>query len=63
MGWDKYGGDHPRILCYKVIEVIRVPDGMMKEWYWSDKVVPIMSKKCIVMMSNNMDGVSKTIYE
>ena len=31
MGWDEYGGDHPGTLRCKVIEVIRVPDGIIKE--------------------------------
>ena len=25
MGWDRYSGNHPRTLCYKMIDVIRVP--------------------------------------
>ena len=48
MGWDKYyGGDHSKTLCYKVIDVIRVPNGIVKELYWSDKVVPIMNGKLL----------------
>ena len=52
MGWDRYSGNHPRTLCYKMIDVIRVPDGIKNEWYWFDNVVPIMSEKFIDMMSN-----------
>ena len=50
---DKYGGDHPRILCYKENEVIRVPSGIKKELYWFDNVVPTIDKKLIDMRSNN----------
>ena len=52
MGWDRYSDGHPKTLCYKMIDVIRVPDGLRKEWYWFDKVVPIMNEKSIDMRSN-----------
>ena len=52
VGWDRYSGNHSKTLCYKVIDVIRVPDGMKKEWYWFDKVVPIMNKTFIDTRSN-----------
>ena len=33
MGWERYSGNHPKTLCYKVIDVSRVPNGIEKEWY------------------------------
>ena len=27
VGWDRYSENHSKTLCYKVIDVIRVPDG------------------------------------
>ena len=59
MGWDRYSGNHPKTLCYKVINVIRVPNGIKKEWYWFNRVVPIMNKKFIDMRSNTRGACRK----
>ena len=58
-GWDRYSGNSSKTLCYKVNDIIRVPDGMKKEWYWFDKVVPIMNKKFIDMSSNTRGAYRK----
>ena len=59
MGWDRFSGGHPKILCYKVIDVIGVPGGIKKEWYCFDKVVPNMNGKIIDMRSNNRGACRK----
>ena len=59
MGWERYGGDHPKTLCYKVIGMIGVPGGITKECYWFDKVAPIMNNKTIDTRSNNNRGAYK----
>ena len=52
-GWNKYSGDNSRTLCGIMLKLVVIPDGKKKEWCWFDKVAPIISKKCIDMMSNN----------
>ena len=59
VGWDRYSENNCKTLCYKVNNIIRVPDGMKKEWYWFDKVVPIMSKTIIDMRSNTRGACRK----
>ena len=59
MVWDRYSGDYSKTSCYKVVDVIRVLDGMEKEWYCFDKVVPIMNKKFIDMRSSTRGAFRK----
>jgi hypothetical protein len=59
VGWDRYCENNSKTLCCKVMDIIRVPDGMKKEWYWFDKVVPIMNKKFIDMRSNTRGACRK----
>ena len=52
-GWNKYSGDNSKTLCYNAIALVVIPDSEKKEWYWFDKVVPIMNRKCINTRSSN----------
>ena len=59
VGWDRYCENNSKTLCCKVMDIIRVPDGVNKQWYWFDKVVPIMNKKFIDMRSNTRGACRK----
>ena len=58
-GWNKYSGDNSKILGCNVIGLAAIPDNEKEEWYWYDKVVPIVNKKCTNMRSNNMGSCHK----
>ena len=48
-GWEKYCGYNPRILCGKVMAMIKVPNGLDNKWYWYDKVANIRQRRRIIL--------------
>ena len=58
-GWNKSSGDDSKTLCYKVIELVAVPDKENEDCYWYNKAVSIMDDKFINTRSNNRGSCRK----
>ena len=39
-------------ICYKVLAIVKIPRDIKMEWYWENRLVPIINKKYVEMRSN-----------
>ena len=62
MEWSTYSPVEVGTICYKLMNLVAVPDNVTKEYYYSKRVVPMVNKKYVEMRSN-INGHIRKLYQ
>ena len=57
--WNKYSQVEVGTICNKLMNLIAVPENVTREYYWYERIVPMVNKKYVEMRSNINSHIRK----
>ena len=60
--WNTYSPVEVGTICYKLMNLVAVPDNVTEEYYYSERIVPMVNKKYVEMRSN-INGHIRKLYQ